>query len=80
MIRESDKSEMLARFLRVATEKWGADRAEEMKSGLETTAEAIWKIQDIELHEEEPALTTAILERQNLQEKEERRSNWTHST
>ncbi len=71
MTKDFDKSEILTRFLRVATRKWGAERVEEIRPSLEKAAEAIWKVENFDLMpEEEPALITAILEQSRRERKE----------
>ncbi len=70
MTEDSEASKVLANFLKAASQRWGADRAEEAKSNLKKTAEAVAKVQSLELMpEEEPALTTTILEQQQSTER-----------
>jgi len=62
MASERGKDEVLNRLLEAATVKWGRGVVEAMRPAFESTAEAIWKVQEFQLEaEEEPAHPATIL-------------------
>jgi hypothetical protein len=64
------ESEILREMLRAATEKWGADKVEELRPSLETMARAIWEVESFQLTPEaEPASATTIFQQRNCRKK-----------
>lgn len=69
MSKKPIESEILKDMLRVATEKWGVDKIEELAS-LETIAKAIFEVESFRLAlEEEPASATTASQQQNCRKK-----------
>jgi hypothetical protein len=61
---EKERREQLLRSLEhAATERWGKTEAENIRAELATTAEAIARVEQFELPQEEEPPTTAVLTR-----------------
>jgi hypothetical protein len=70
MSKKPIESEILKDMLRVATEKWGVDKIEELRPSLETIAKAIFEVESFRLAlEEEPASATTASQQQNCRKK-----------
>ncbi len=57
MSEEPEKRAFIDHLLKMASERWGEDVVEQLRSALERIADAIWTVEDYDLKlEEEPKL------------------------